>query len=119
MTRSQRTLELGKDKPPSKAEAAKRKVQFADHALEVVHEVVQVADEHKASVYMNNEDFDRMDKEVSLTKFRWDNHKAGKIKFDENKNSVRGLETVLQYDEKRELSKWNHVRGVIGAINER
>jgi hypothetical protein len=80
---------LGKDRPPSEEEASKRKVKFVhDDQLETVHQVETVPDEIKSQYWMNGSDFDRLDKEVSLTKFRWENHKSGKIEFDEDENSV-------------------------------
>lgn len=89
VTRSERNILLGKDKPPTQDEASKRKVKFVhDDLLETVHEVETVPDDMKAQCWMNASDFDHLDKEVALTKFRWENHKSGKIKFDEEANSV-------------------------------
>jgi hypothetical protein len=119
MTRSERALALGKDKPPSQKEARTRKVQFvADDRLNSVLLLEAIPEDTKSSYYMNETDFDRLDKDISLTRFRWENHKAGKIKFDENLNSVRGLEDMFEPDKKKDLEKYKHVRNILGAINE-
>ena len=120
LTRSERAAMLGKDKPPSSEEARKRTVKFRDEAeLENVHEIEQVADEDRAKVYMNNEDFSRIETDLKMTSFRWENHLDGKISFDENNNSMRGLEHLQDRDKqtKRDLQKYKHNRSVLEEIN--
>ena len=119
VTRSERNSILGKDKPPSEEEARRRKVHFHDNSsLECVHEIDYVPDDIKPSYYMTESDFERFDKELALTRFRWENHKQGKIKFDEKMNSVRGLERVLDIDQDAERCKWQHVRSVLEKQND-
>jgi len=115
MTRSERNAILGKDKPPSKEEAEKRSVKFKiEPYLETVHLVEQVDDSEKDNVWLTNKDFDRQETEIKMTQFRWENHKEGKIPFDESKNTVRGLEHLF---DQQETSKWKHARAVLEEIN--
>jgi hypothetical protein len=117
MTRSQRNAVLGKDRPPSAEEARRRKVKFrADEKLEEVKEVEDVPEEDRPNYWLDNRDFDRFETEVKLTRFRWENHLSGKIKFDEENNSMRGLE-YLQEGEKIDANRWKHARSVLGEIH--
>jgi len=120
LTRSERAALLGKDKPPPPEEARKRRVKFRDDpTLETVHVVDKVSDEDKAQVYMNNDDFSRAETELKLTMFRWENHLAGTIAFDENNNSMRGLEHLADRakQNKIDLQKYKHNRAVLEEIN--
>lgn len=119
LTRSERAALLGKDKPPSPEEARKRKVKFVeDNILETVHEVDRVPDAEKPNVYMDGEDFSRMETDLKMTMFRWENHVSGHIPFDENANSMRGLEHMDRPAAgKKELAKYKHNRAVLEEIH--
>ena len=120
LTRSERAALLGKDKPPPPEEARKRRVKFHDDpTLETVHVIDKVGDEDKAQVYMNNDDFSRAETELKLTMFRWENHLAGTISFDEANNSMRGLEHLADRakQNKIDLQKYKHNRAVLEEIN--
>lgn len=44
--------------------------------------------------------------DIDITDMRWKNHKAGKIKFDEDTNTVRGLEDIIfQLNKGRSIRK--------------
>lgn len=119
LTRSQRALLLGKDPPPSVDEARSRVVQFS--SLDpVVHIIPRVVDEALLDkMFLNDDDFDRMDADMKITHFRWQNHVAGKIPFDASKNTMRGLE-FLHRDEQmaRDLEKYRHCQMVLGECLE-
>ena len=121
VSRSERNHLLGKEKPPSAEEVRSRKVKFADEPqLETLHEVDQVSPEDKPNYWMNSDDFDRLDNEVKLMKFRWENHKSGKIKLDENTSTIRGLELMLKDPElkkARGVQPWSHARSVLQEIH--
>jgi hypothetical protein len=120
LTRSERNVLLGKDQPPPPSEASKRKVQFRDSdALEAVREVEIVDDKDKDKLYMNNTDFDRIETDVKLTRFRWDNHVMGKIPFDESQNSMRGLEHLNhEQQRKKDLARYHHKQRVFHEVNQ-
>lgn len=119
--RSERNHLEGKEKPPTADEVRSRKVHFVEEdKLEIVHEVDQVAPEDKYNYWMSGEDFDRLDNEVKLVRFRWENHKTGKIKMDEKTTSIRGLEHMLKDPElkkKRGVQPWQHTRCVLEEIH--
>jgi hypothetical protein len=115
LTRSQRLQILGKDKPPSPEEISQRKVRFQEKVLEVVHEIPQVDPQDKEKIWLSNSDFDRQENEIKLTCFRWENHVKGSIPFDEDNNSIRGIEHLI--DEHTGNVKWKHNRAVLHEIN--
>jgi len=120
LTRSERAALLGKDKPPSPEEARQRKVKFVeDNLLETVHEIDLVPVEDKPSVYMDGDDFSRIETDLKMTSFRWENHLSGHIPFDDNTNSMRGLEHLSDRPaaNKKELAKYKHNRAVLEEIN--
>lgn len=124
LTRSERAALLGKDPPPTPAEERKRRVHFvAEHLLEIVHEVVGVTPEEKSEYWMNGLDFDRQENEVKLTKFRWENHKVGRIKFDENTSTLRGLERVIpdgpvsKKSDGTAIKPWQHAKVVLEEVH--
>jgi hypothetical protein len=115
LTRSQRLQILGKDKPPSPDEVSKRKVRFQEEDMEIVHEIPQVDPQDKEKIWLSNSDFDRQENEIKLTCFRWENHVKGSIPFDEDNNSVRGIEHLVH--KRTENVKWKHNRAVLHEIN--
>jgi hypothetical protein len=117
LSRSERNIILGKDKPPPSSEASKRRIQFRD-ALEDVKEIEKIQDEFKEHYWMTDTDFDRIETDVKMTQFRWQNSKTGKIPFDEVNNSIRGLENVIR-DEKSnvDMTLYNHRRSVLHEIH--
>jgi len=119
LTRSERAALLGKDKPPSPEEERKRKVHFVeDSELDTIHEVDLITEEDKPQVYMTGEDFGRIETDVKMTNFRWENHLAGKIKFDASTNTMRGLEHLdRDASRKSSMQKYKHNRAVMEEIN--
>ena len=94
LTRSERNSLLGKDKPPTEQEASKRRIRFRDTLVDII-EFDKIGKDVKNQYWMNDEDFDRIETDVKMTQFRYENSKAGKIPFDETNNSIRGLESIL------------------------
>ncbi|GAX09211.1 hypothetical protein FisN_17Lh175 [Fistulifera solaris] len=120
LTRSERHRLEGKDPPLTPQEAAKRKVKFPDNdeELETIHEVEAVADEDKKNYWLDGSDFDRFDNDVKVTVFRWRNHVSGDLKFDEDNNSIRGLEGTITGSSREDArNKWKHRQAVLKAIN--
>ena len=93
LTRSERNSLLGKDKPPTEQEASKRRIRFRDTLVDII-EFDKIGKDVKNQYWMNDEDFDRIETDVKMTQFRYENSKAGKIPFDETNNSIRGLESI-------------------------
>jgi hypothetical protein len=121
LTRSERSHLMGKDKPPSLIESSKRKIRFHDN-LETVHTVELVPDNEKKHYWTNHVDFDRFENEIKLTKFRWENHKSGRIKFDEISSSIRGLEHMIKDGPTSKAGygltpTWKHSRKVLEEIH--
>ena len=75
-----------------------RKVRFVqpDEKLFVVHSIPAVDDQDRGSVWLMASDFERQEKEVQMTLWRWENHLAGDIPFDQETSSVRGLEHLIK-----------------------
>lgn len=94
LTRSERNSILGKDPPPTEQEASKRRIRFRDTLVDVI-EFDKVDKEVKNQYWMTDDDFDRIETDIKMTQFRYENSKTGKIPFDEVNNSIRGLESVL------------------------
>jgi hypothetical protein len=117
ITRSERALLLGKDLPPPPSEASRRRIKFSE-SLEDIKEIERVHPEVKEQYWMTNSDFDRIESEIRITQFRWENAQAGKIPFDEINNSIRGLESVIP-DEKTnvDVTLFNHRRSVLQEIH--
>lgn len=118
LTRSQRNLLLGKDQPPSQEEEAQRSVHFkAD--LEVVHEIPGV-EEYKLDfdkIWMTSGDFDRVEADMKITMFRWENHLSGKIAFDHHNNTMRGLEHLDREKQSVcDMARYKHRQAVLGEI---
>ena len=115
LTRSQRLVELGADQPPSPEEAKARKVQFKEDPI--VHEIPSIAEDDaiRDILFLTDCDFDRMDADMKLTHFRWQNHLAGRIPFDEVHNTIRGLE-FFDRDQQmaKDLDKYRHRQIVLG-----
>jgi hypothetical protein len=117
MTRSQRALILGKDVPPPASVASRRKIQFSD-SLEFFRAVEPVQAEVKDQYWMTNEDFDRIESEIRITQFRWENAKTGRIPFDEVNNSIRGLESIITEEKGNfDATLFNHRRSVLQEIH--
>lgn len=119
LTRSERVALLGKDPPPPLEELKKRKVQFVSmdsSELETVFEVETFPPEVKDRMYMCNTDFDRIETEVRMTSFRWENREQ--IPFDDNQNSMRGLEHIdHSAQRKKDLERYKHNCAVMQEIN--
>jgi hypothetical protein len=95
LTRSERHHEEVEETPRSPTEVAAHKVRFRDEP-ELEEVWIQELDPpltpaEKKSCHLSNDDNERMEMEVQMTFMRWDNHKGGKIAFDDNRHSIRGL----------------------------
>jgi hypothetical protein len=91
MTRSQRArLDLQLDA----GEDHQHRVKFID-TLVTTHHIDPIPVETHSLYYMGTEDFIRMQQEAEMTAFRWENHLSGKIPFDGENNTLRGLEDVF------------------------
>ncbi|CAB9499129.1 expressed unknown protein [Seminavis robusta] len=77
--------------------AGKRRVSFApDESLVTsVHEIPLLTDEDKQNCFMTAETWQSMDTDMDITIKRWQNHKEGLIKFDEDNNTIRGIEDIV------------------------
>ena len=60
---------------------------FAD-----VHEIPKMNDEDKERCFMTTENWVSIDNDIELTSKRWSNHMEGRIAFDEDNNTIRGIE---------------------------
>lgn len=116
ISRSERIRALGKDQPPPASESSKRKIQFRDENLEDIKEVELIED--KDIYWMTHHDFDRIETDIKLTHFRWENARAGKIAFDEANNSIRGLEHFDRARQnKKDIARYKHNQSVLEEIN--
>jgi len=114
--RSERSLNRGKEKPLSDEEETQRSVHFvSDDRLQTVFELEPWNDGDKARIFMSENDWSCIDRDVEITKMRWHNHKAGKIPFDYKNNTLRGLEAIFHYDKKVRISA-NHCDRVLDEI---
>lgn len=62
----------------------------------VVHYIPAVQAADRSAVWLTSTDFERQEKEVQMTLWRWENHLSGSVPFDEVNNSVRGLEHLIK-----------------------
>jgi hypothetical protein len=94
LTRSERHRAQA-EVPPSPQEVAQRKVQFRDdpelEELRILELDPPLTDSEKKCCHLSDDDNARMQMEVQMTLMRWDNHEDGKIEFDDNRHSIRGL----------------------------
>jgi hypothetical protein len=94
LTRSERHREQA-DEPPTQQEVAARKVRFRDdpelEEVRILELDPPLTSSEKRSCHGSSDDQDRMEMEVQMTLMRWDNHEDGKIEFDDNRHSIRGL----------------------------
>jgi hypothetical protein len=94
LTRSERHREQAEE-PPTQQEVAARKVRFRDdpelEEVRVLELDPPLTPSEKKSCHLSSDDNDRMEMEVQMTFMRWDNHEGGKIEFDDNRHSIRGL----------------------------
>jgi hypothetical protein len=117
ISRSERALLLGKDLPPPPSEVSRRKIKFSE-SLEDIKEIERVHPEVKDQYWMTEHDFDRIESEIRITQFRWENAKAGKIPFDDINNSIRGLESVIPDETSNiDITMFNHRRSVLQEIH--
>lgn len=118
ITRSERSMIIGLDRPPSVEELRTRKVQFAVDP--VIHQIPKEEDQDVLDrLFLTDSDFDRMDADMKLTHFRWQNHVSGVIPFDEQHNTVRGLEFFdRELQMAKDLEKYRHRQQVLGEYLE-
>jgi hypothetical protein len=66
---------------------------------------------------MTDENWRAIDMDIQLTRRRWENCKSGKIPFDEDNNTLRGLESM--FDNELMERKWmsDHEKHVINECN--
>lgn len=117
LSRSERMKDSGKDKPPPPSEASKSKIQFRID-LEDIKIVEQIDDAVKDSYWMTLQDFEKIETDLKLTEFRWENAQSGKIAFDHNNNSMRGLEFMdRDAQSQKDMTRYEHHRSVLGEIH--
>ena len=114
LTRSERISILGKDPPPTEQEAVKRRIRFRDTLTEV-YEIEKVDKHMKNQYWMTDDDFDRIETDIKMTQFRYENSKTGKIPFDNEKNSIRGLESIL---DGIDVKLYKHRQSVLQEIHQ-
>jgi hypothetical protein len=114
LSRSERNSILGKDLPPTQQEVAKRRIQFRDSLFDIV-EFEKVEKNMKDQYWMTDTDFDRIETDVRMTQFRYENAKTGKIPFDEVNNSIRGLESVIHGVD---VKLYHHRQSVLNEIHQ-
>ena len=114
LTRSERNLILGKDSPPTELEASKRRIRFRETLVDII-EFDKIGKDVKNQYWMTDEDFDRIETDVKMTQFRFENSKSGKIPFDEANNSIRGLESILYGID---LKLYKHRQSVLQEIHQ-
>jgi hypothetical protein len=116
ITRSERKSLFGEDPPPTEQEAAKRRVKFCEPLFDV-YEIEKVDNAIKDQYWMNDEDFDRIETDLKVTQFRYENYKNGKIPFDEEQNTVRGLESMIS-DDNLDMKMHKHQQSVLHEIHQ-
>lgn len=116
LTRSERAI-AKPDKPPSPQDDAKRKVHFKTTELASIQPIERYSDEDKQALFMHHEDVMRIDADVELTSFRWENHLSGKIPFDAIKNTIRGLEHLFDKTMDRGELLYRHQNAVLQEIH--
>lgn len=116
MTRSERNLH-NPDQPPSEEEKRKRKVQFKEDDLEKIYPIEPLTESERENYYMQPEDFISCDRDTDITAFRWENHVNGKIPFDEDNNTLRGLEDLFDGADERLKKRTEHARSVLQEMN--
>lgn len=74
----------------------KRRIQFKseDELLDIL-EIPYMTAEEKASCFMGRANWDSIDTDIEITTKRWKNHTDGRIKFDEDNNTLRGIEDLI------------------------
>ena len=117
LTRSERAI-AKPDLPPSEDEKKRRKVQFPDSEsrLVTIRELDPITSAESDKYYMHKDDFLRCDRDVEMTSFRWENHLSGRIPFDEENNTLRGLEEMFE-DTNRSDIRSSHLRNVLEEMN--
>lgn len=117
LTRSERSIQHP-DEIPSKDEEAKRKVHFRDgSSLFKVHFLDRVSETDARFYYMTDVDFTRVDRDIDVTTFRWENHLSGEIPFDHENNTIRGLEEMLSEDDSKYETRAIHRKSVFEEVN--
>ncbi|KAL7580037.1 hypothetical protein ACA910_005022 [Epithemia clementina (nom. ined.)] len=100
------------DPTPSLADLAKRKVKV-DENVTVHTEKDSWTDAELKSYFMQEEDFRRCDADVELTTYRWEKHRKSKMPFDDKQNTIRGLEEIICYNQKRDACRNKHLQDVL------
>eukprot|EP00522_Entomoneis_paludosa_P005939 CAMPEP_0172460572 /NCGR_PEP_ID=MMETSP1065-20121228/37391_1 /TAXON_ID=265537 /ORGANISM="Amphiprora paludosa, Strain CCMP125" /LENGTH=296 /DNA_ID=CAMNT_0013215633 /DNA_START=184 /DNA_END=1071 /DNA_ORIENTATION=+ len=101
------------DSTPSQDEVQKRAVRVHEEVTIVDHVGEAMTEQEVQSYYMQEADFRRCDADVELTSFRWEKARKGRSQFDEEENTLRGLEDVIGADPKRESLRIRHVQDVL------
>lgn len=91
------------DQAPSTAKRTERqgsgvkgKVSFCEgDKLQEVHEIPRITPEEKNVCFMGTENWVSIDNDIELTTKRWTNHVEGTIAFDEDNNTIRGIEVRI------------------------
>lgn len=109
MTRSERNALLGNEQSSIQEGISKKhRIQFRQPECSMVHEIPSVTSEEKKTYWYHRHDLDRIDTEIKMTLFRWQNHIDGKIPFNEKDNTIRGLELILvrkQHQQQKQQQK--------------
>ena len=63
--------------------------------LTEVFEVPELTDEDKRVCFISTEHWVSIDTDIEITSKRWNNHIEGSIPFDEDNNTIRGIEVCL------------------------
>lgn len=81
--------------PVVQEEELQHQVTFSNEPV-LVHIIPPVTPSDFARIWFTTADFERQEQEVKMTCFRWENHQQGHIPFDEQNNSIRGLEHLYR-----------------------
>lgn len=77
-------------------EHTNHRVTFApDDKLAQVREVSKLLGDDKAACFMGTDDWVSIDTDIDLTTKRWGYHMEGKLAFDEDNNTIRGIEDMI------------------------
>lgn len=75
---------------------ANHRVSFApDDSLTQVHEISKLQGDDKKACFMGTDDWVSIDTDIDLTTKRWGYHMEGKLAFDEDNNTIRGIEDMI------------------------
>lgn len=75
--------------------SGKPSVRWQPEEVASVHEIPKFTDEEKEVLFMTQSNWQSIDTDINITTKRWNNHMEGHIAFDEDNNTIRGIEDMI------------------------